>query len=373
MNKNLNKQWKYFLIIFIGFIILLSALYLRLLSVRKVASDIEPQVEAVPVKVIDIEPGNKWVYRTVLGKVEGGQSIDVYADVSGWVAMIDTYRGEEVKKDQILIKLEDQRKILNLKEAEGRLKSAKANLKDIRRKYSQNKTLYNKGIISKDTLDSLSNQLESEISNVNSLEATYEKMKWDLDHLAIKSPIEGNIVEIIPDLGQEVKIDEVVAKVINLSSKKIVAGVGASLAKRIKPESIIKISSKSFGEIEETEGKVIGVSQNIDRDSSTYSVEISILENDNNWLPGEIVNLHIPIKKLENVITVPITSVLSDSNELFVFLAKDGKSIKVPVNVTWIDDKTGLINASLLPQDAMLITEGSSGLSDGQRIRIVQN
>ena len=371
--KNQNKQWRTFSIIFFAFIIFLSLLYLRLVNVRKVASEIEHDSETVPVKAVRIEPSNQWVYRTILGRVEGAQQVDVYAVVSGWVSKINTVRGEEVVKDQTLIELEDPRKTLSLQEAEGRLRSAKANLRDIRRKYSQNKTLFEKGIISRDTLDSLSNQLEAELANVRSLEATYERMRWDLGQLMIQSPIDGKVVEIIPDIGQEVKINEIIAKIVNLSGKKIVAGVDASLAKRIKTGSSITISSKAFGEVEETEGKIIGVSQDIDRNSSTYTVEVDIIANDNNWLPGEVVNLKIPIRNLKNVIRVPITSVLSDSNELFVFLVKDGKSLKVPVEVTWVDDKTGLIDISYLNEGTMLITEGSSGLTNGQKIEVVEN
>lgn len=371
--KNLNNQWRTFSIIFFAFIIFLSLLYLRLVNVRKDASEIEPDSEIVPVKAVRIEPNDQWIYRTILGRVEGAQEVDVYAVVSGWVNKINTVRGEEVVKDQTLIELQDPRKTLSLQEAEGRLRSARANLRDIRRRYSQNKTLFEKGIISRDTLDSLSNQLEAELANVRSLEATYERMKWDLGQLTIQSPINGKVVEIIPDIGQEVKINEVIAKIVNLSGKKIVAGVDASLAKRIETGSSITISSKAFGDVEETEGRIIGISQDIDRNSSTYTVEVKIVANDNNWLPGEVVNLKIPVKKLKNVVRVPITSVLSDSNELFVFLVKDGKSLKVPVEVTWVDDKTGLIDISFLNEGTMLITEGSSGLTNGQKIEVVEN
>ena len=70
------------------FLLFLLGLYLRLISVRsEAAKSIEGDV-AKPVKVINPEPTETWFYREVLGRVEGGQEIDLKADVGGWVENI---------------------------------------------------------------------------------------------------------------------------------------------------------------------------------------------------------------------------------------------------------------------------------------------
>ena len=81
--------------------------------------------------------------------------------------------------------------------------------------------------------------------------------------------------------------------------------------------------------------------------------------------------MEVPVEKLENVIKVPRTAILSDSKSVFLFTFNEGKAIKVPVNVTWLNDKQGAIPQDSLPQDSKIIVEGHSGLADKQPVRII--
>ncbi|MGI9554251.1 MAG: efflux RND transporter periplasmic adaptor subunit [Thermodesulfobacteriota bacterium] len=371
MSRTTKKQWFKFLLIVCVFLIFLLGLYLRLRSVRSDAAKTVSAEIPKPVKVISPVASENWLYRQVLGRVEGGQTINLRADVVGWVDVIYLKRDDDVKKGEIIVKLSDERKVVALKEAEFRLKASKANLKEIERKFRQNQTLFQKGIISRDNLDSNKNQLEVEKANMQSLEASYNRVKWNYDNLEIKSPIDGTVIDIIPDVGQEVFEGEQVAKVVNLSNKRLVAGVDASIARLVKTGSEVDLKSNSQGIIELGRGEIVGVSRNSDDDTGTYEIEIKVLTDDVNWWPGEIVAVNIPIKKLSNVIRVPRTAVLSGSNEVFIFVSQNGKSLKVPVEVTWVDDKTGLIPLEFVPQDSQIIIEGSSGLTNGQEVKII--
>jgi len=371
MSKTTKNQWFKFLLIVGVFLIFLFGLYLRLSSVRSDAAKTVATETPKPVKVISPVPSESWLHREVLGRVEGGQTINIRADVGGWVDEIFVNRDDEVNKGEIIIKLSDERKVVALKEAEFRLKASVASLKEIERKFNQNQTLFKKGIISRDNLDSNRNQLEVERANMQSLEASYNRIKWNYDNLEIKSPIDGTVIDIVPDVGQEVFEGEQVAKVVNLSNKRLIAGVDASIARLVKTGSEVDLKSNSQGIVEIGKGEIVGVSRNSDDDTGTYEIEINILTDDVNWWPGEIVAISIPIKKLSNVVSIPRTAVLSASDEIFIFVSQNGKSLKVPVEVTWVDDKTGLIPVESLPRDSYIITEGGSGLTSGQEIKII--
>jgi len=72
-----------------------------------------------------------------------------------------------------------------------------------------------------------------------------------------------------------------------------------------------------------------------------------------------------------DVVKVPRSAVLSDQDELFLFAYVDDMAKKVPVNVTWLDDKTGAVPAQELPSGVKVIVEGHAGLVDGERVRVV--
>lgn len=367
-----KKRWLWFFGFIAAFLILLIGLYLRMISVRSSAFEAESTKKLSPVRVQ--EPSSTEVWRTTsfLARIEGGQSIDVTANTGGWVVEHEAVIGESVEKEQPLLTLRDERKVLKLKEAEARLKSARANLNELQRKYDQTLTLVEKGIVARDTLQSLSNQVSSEASNVDALEAAYNLMKWDVDHLVIRAPIAGKVVDIIPDVGQEVEEGELVAKIVSTSNERVVAGVEPRWARVIKPGMTVNFSTTLNGRLEKTEGEIIGVSPDMDSTSGTYKVEARLIKNEYNWWPGEIVNMEVPVELLTDVILVPRTAVLSDNREFFIFVYKEGKALKVPVSVTWINENEGSVPSDMIPEGSKIIVEGHVGLAGGQLVRLIQ-
>lgn len=367
-----RKQWIWFFGILAAFIVLLLGLYVRMISVRSSAYEAEREEVVSPVRVQETITTEVWRTSSFLARVEGGQTIDIIADVGGWVIEKKVVLGQSVEKGEALIILEDPRRVLRLQESEARLKSARANLNELKRKLDQSRTLLEKGIVARDTVDSLANQVSSESANVDSLEASYGLMKWDVDNLTVTSPIQGKVEEVIPDVGQEVKSGDLVVEIVSTAQKRVVAGVDPRWARIIKPGMKVTLSTTYNNHLEKTEGEILGVSSNIETASGTYRVEAKLTDNLYNWLPGEIVNMEIPIELLTNVIVVPRTAVLSDSNELFVFVYQDGKAVKIPVNVEWINDREGTIPANLIPDNSSIIIEGHVGLAGGQIVKLMQ-
>lgn len=367
-----KKQWIKFALIVLGFVVLLTGLYIRLLSVRDKATEQEDTKVPVPVRTIEIKKEDVEIYKSVIGRVEGSQTVTVYTEVSGWVKEIKAERGDSVKKDEVLLVMEDQKTGFSLSEAEGRLNSAKAQLRESQRQYNQNKELFDKGIIARDTLESSLNQLRSNESTVNSLEASYQIMKWEYEQLSVRSPIEGRVIEIIPDVGQELDVNDRVARVVNSEEKQVIAGVDASTAKVISGGTEVKIHVEKNGREILKKGYVTGISEDVDENSSLYSLEVRIAEESGDMLPGEIVTLEIPVQKMEGVVRVPVTSVYSDNDHYYIYVAKDDIAMKIKIDdVKWINDNFGLIDPASLPENSRIITEGSAALNDGDQLKTI--
>ena len=146
----------------------------------------------------------------MLARVQGGQTIQLRTDVGGWVEEKRVEIGSSVDIDDTLLVLKDERKKFALLEAKSRLNSARADLKELKRLYNKNISLVQRGIVAKDTLESLDNQIAAKAAEVNALDASYQRSNWDFEHLIIKSPIKGKIIAVIPDIGQEVMAHEIV-------------------------------------------------------------------------------------------------------------------------------------------------------------------
>lgn len=369
-----TKNWLTLVLIFLGFLLLLLLLYAKFLHERESsAQDRSGDKVYRPIKVMTpvASPGS--VYTEVLGRVRGKQTVLVRTTVSGWVKRIESGRGQEIEEDGIILELHDYRVETRLDEAKYNLESAKGKLAEAERVYRRNSALFEKGIVSEDETEASLNLLETASAGVKALEASYKRARWNYENLKIRSPIQGQVVEIVPDVGQETRNGDVVAKVVNLSGRKVIAGVDVSVARSVNRGDVLEVSLAKDGTVETVAGEVDGVSPGSDDLSGTYDIEIAISDPSVKWWPGEMVSVKIPVQTLDNVVRIPKTAVLSDDkeNSSFVLVEKNGEVLKAKVAPTWIDDNSAYISFDSLPPDSRIITEGNFGLLPGQPVRVV--
>lgn len=368
------KNWVTLVLISLGFLLVLFLLYARFLEERESSAQGYPEDDVYrPVKVMTpvASPGS--VYTEVLGRVRGKQTVLVRTTVSGWVKRIDSGRGQEIEKDGIILELYDYRVETRLDEAKYNLESARGQLAEAERVYRRNAALFEKGIVSEDETEASQNLLETASAGVKALEASYKRARWNYENLKVRSPIQGQVVEIVPDIGQETRNGDVVAKVVNLSGRKVIAGVDVSVARSVSRGDVLEVSLTRDGTPETVAGEVSGVSPGSDDFSGTYDIEIAISDPSVKWWPGEMVSVKIPVRTLDNVVRIPKTAVLSDDkeNSSFVLVEKNGEVLKAKVAPTWIDDNSAYISFDSLPPDSRIITEGNFGLTPGQPVRVV--
>ncbi len=369
-----KKNWLVLFLIFFGFLLVLVFLYAKFLYERESNAHYHSEESTYrPIKVMTPVSSSGSTYTEVLGRVRGKQTVLVRTTVSGWVRRIDSGRGQEIEKDGIILELYDYRVETRLDEAKYNLESVRGKLAEANRVYRRNTALFEKGIVSEDETEASRNLFETASASVKALEASYNRAKWNYDNLKIRSPIQGQVVEIVPDIGQEIRNGDVVARVVNLSGRKVIAGVDVLVARGVKRGDVLEVVLSRDGIVETVKGEVEGVSPGSDDFSGTYDIEIAISDPSVKWWPGEIVSVKILMQRLDNVVKIPKTAVLFDNKEAFSFVLveKNGEVSKVKVTPTWIDDNSAYISFNSLPPDSRIITEGNFGLLPGQLVRII--
>ena len=369
-----KRSWLVLLLIFLGFLFVLVFLYAKFLYERESNAHYHSEESAYrPIKVMTPVSSSGSIYTEVLGRVRGKQTVLVRTTVSGWVRRIDSGRGQEIEKDGIILELYDYRVETRLDEAKYNLESVRGKLAEADRIYRRNTALFEKGIVSEDETEASRNLFETASASVKALEASYNRAKWNYDNLKIRSPIQGQVVEIVPDIGQEIRNGDVVARVVNLSGRKVIAGVDVLVARGVKRGDVLEVFLSREGIVETVKGEVKGVSPGSDDFSGTYDIEIAISDPSVKWWPGEIVSVKILMRRFDNVVKIPRTAVLFDNKEAFSFVLveKNGEVSKIKVTPTWIDDNSAYISFNSLPPDSRIITEGNFGLLPGQLVRII--
>ena len=375
LSRKDRKSWIWFFSIVVGFIFMIGLLSARMAQVRREAVTSTSDHGEPPVVVMKVRPGAVWKTIGVLARVDTGQTLDIFADVGGWVAKRPVRIGERVRRGTPVMVLRDERKDIALREARARLAAARATLADLQRRLEKTRRLTQAGILSQDALDSLTHQVEAQQATVDGLQAARDRAEWDVEHLVIRAPIDGRVVDIFPDVGQEVFPGQKVLSMISTGVRRVKAGLDAQWARVLKPGLKVTLVSREGSRVVRRSARLTGVSPDIDRASGTYTIEAEIDDSHPDgdpWLSGEVVYMRIPVEKLDHMVRIPRTAVLSDNAGAFIFIFKDGKALQVPVEVTWLNEEEGAIRAEFIPQGAAVIVEGQVGLADGQKVRVVK-
>jgi RND family efflux transporter MFP subunit len=96
-------------------------------------------------------------------------------------------------------------------------------------------------------------------------------------------------------------------------------------------------------------------------DLKEYPVDIVLDSTPKNLKPGMSVSAEIFIRRLNNVIAVPLASLYSVGNDAYVFVNKDGKPVPVKVKVEDTNDTHAAIESGLTAGQDVLVLQAGQG------------
>ena len=131
-------------------------------------------------------------------------------------------------------------------------------------------------------------------------------------------------------------------------------------------DATVNIRSKSYT------GKVSRIDRMTGRggsDASNVGVEVKLDEPDSDIILGLEAKAFISTASLSGVLTVPTDALWEDEEGTFVFIARDNKAVKMPVEIgTRNDDNVEVISG--LGEGDTAIWNDTQELTDGMTIRI---
>jgi membrane fusion protein (multidrug efflux system) len=145
-----------------------------------------PEVVVAPVEQRDFPVESEW-----LGTTEGTVDAAIRAQVTGYLISQDYKEGQEVKKGQLLFRIDPAQFKAALAEASGRLASARAELERQRLDVERYKPLVAEGAVSQQEYDNAFQRKLSAAAAVDTAKAAVDKAKIDLGFTEIRSPVDG--------------------------------------------------------------------------------------------------------------------------------------------------------------------------------------
>ena len=315
-----------------------------------------------PVRTMTIvlpESGRTMEYSAV---VDASQKADLSFKVSGELIQVAVKQGDEVKKGQLLAKLNDKDIKLALAEAQSTFDKAKAD-------FDRGMNLAEKKVISNADIDQLKAQFTSARTKL-------EAATNNLDYTHLYASFDGVVAKKYTQNFQEINAKQPIFALHNIRQIHLIINVPESVMIQIPRNDRSRKISASFDEIPDREfpAEFKEVSLQADEVTKTYEVTF-VMENpvDHTVLPGMTAILrgtkNLTAADATKRFYLPSNSVLKDSIENFVYLVEPigdgkGKIIKQPVIIGEITSQ-GIEVFSGVSSGQHLVTAGVSKVSDG--------
>lgn len=340
----------------------------------------------VAVEVVEVKKQNIYDVRYFTGTLSSDAEFMVAPRISGWARKIYFNVGDEVKNDDVVVKLDEEELRLNKEQVEAELEVARANLAESEsmldmksRDYQRASGLHMNSIMSsaefeRITADFKSYEAKKKVTEaqVKLRETMLEMAELKLSYTSVTATWSGGsdrrfVGERYINEGSLLQANTPVMTLIDLDTMKVVVNViERDIPFMFKGQKariyVDAFKNKAF------DAEVIRISPFVKEKSRQGAVELSIDNKEHKLKPGMFVTAEIEFNSSSNANILPVTTMARRNDIEGVFMVQPDSKVKfVPV-------KTGITSGNYMeiisPEDikGQAVTMGHHLLEDGATV-----
>ena len=327
----------------------------RLAEAKKAA--MKKEVPAVRVITLTLKPERLEDKISLPAEIEPFEDLWVKAEVKGQVVSIPTKEGQLVEKGQLLVRLDDR-------DYHSRLARIEANYKLARQDSERMTALVKKNIAAESKLDEIEARLED-------LTAQRNEAQLSLDRTRITAPISGRLNEIKAKEGDLLDVNQQVARILQFEKVKVMVGVPESDVAAVFDINEAEVIIEALGN-RKVKGRKIFLSRQPRTLARLYDLELMVLNPDGRILPGMFAQVELIKKVFDQALAVPLYAVITQGDERFVYVEKDGQAEKRSIKLGVLVGRQVHVEAGLNPGERVIVV-GHRFLDDGQAVKVIKN
>ena len=334
-------------------------------SEYKTALEVQPQAKQDrQARIVDVEVATP-VFRQVstileaVGEIRAHRAVNIVPLASGRIKDIFFKAGEEIKKNEIIVRLNSELESANVSEARAKYKDATSALK-------RSKNLRSASGISDATI-------ERQLAQVQIAEAALVRAQKHLNNRVLRAPFNGHIGFSNFEIGAFVKQGEIIATLDDLSFVRVVFSLPEMFFGKLQVDSQFKLQAAAFGD-RLFNGTIISWDTRVDNLSRSFEVRGLVLDAGRTLPPGMFANLKIPLEETRSI-TIPEEAVILENSLPFVFtLQRLGESDSITVSrqaVALGRRSLGFIEVTQgIDIEDSVVVRGTQKVRDGSRVNV---
>ena len=326
---------------------------------------------SVPVDVAIAQKKKVPVRVDLLGTVTPIASVAVKTRVDSEITAVHFKDGETVQQGAPLFTLDGRTIEAQIKQVEGLLAGAKAQLEQAQRDVDRYTELLAKSATTQVTLSNARTQTNIFRAAVDSNTAQLELLRVQLDYTKIRAPITGRVSMAAVKIGNYVRQADPtpLATIIQAAPVYVTFALPQrnlpDLRKALTEESA-NITALIPGDPRRAEGQVTMIENTVDAGTGTVPVRATMPNTNELLWPGTLVTVQLVFRE-EEAVTLPPTSLQVSQSGSYVFVVKNGIAKVQPVKVARVLDAETVLESGLEGGETV-VTEGQLLLTEGSRV-----
>ena len=308
--------------------------------------------------------------------LKGTADVTIKPQISGQLVEVCITEGQQVKKGDVLFRIDSRDAQLELQSAEANLLAAQAKESSAKLEYESNKNLYEKKIVSKYVLDNSENQYKQAQASVAQYQATANRARVNLGYCTITAPVDGAIGSIPVFAGDQVNSSTYLTMVSGNAKMYAEFSVSESVLEE-RANGDIEGSLENFPDVTflfksgteyNKKGRITSITGTVDRTTGALTCKATF-PNPNGVLYSGIQGTVVIPFDVKQVIVVPQNAVVRLQSKSLVYkVAADSCAYSAIVKTAGIGSERDLVVTEGLEVGEVIVTEGANNLVEGQRV-----
>lgn len=280
------------------------------------------------------------------GYVVAQRKAAVASKGTGRLIYLGVVEGDQVKKNEIIARLEDNDIRAQLEQSVANLKLNEADLKDAENFFNRQKELFSKGLSSQQEYETAEARYNKVLASIELAKAQVFASEVAMENMLIRAPFDGTVLtknadvgEIVSPFGASINSRAAVVTMADMTSLQVEADVSESNIEKINPKQECEIFLDAYPE-KSYPGYVAKIVPTADRSKATVLVKVGFAEYDSRVLPemsAKVTFLAPKTAKTEAeekpMLLVPTSSVANRKGRDVVFIIKDDKAVEVQIQL----------------------------------------
>lgn len=314
-----------------------------------------------------------------IGTVEPLHAVTLRPQVDGVLAEVLFQEGQDVRRNELLARIDDRSYTAALMQAQAELARSQAQLKAAELDRARYDSLLGKNAISRQMAEQQVATVEQLQAAVRAGEAAVAAAQVQLSHTQIKSPIAGRVGMRRIDAGNLVRAGDTqgLVAVTQIDPISVVFSLPQELLPQIRP--LLQGASEGHPAgvaVHErdavtplAQGRLSMIDNQVDPTTGMVRLRAEFANADTRLWPGQFVTVRLQTGLQRNALVVPARSVRQGLNGPFVYRVHEGQVQVVPVTPSYQDDDIAVIASGITAGD-QIVTDGYSRLSANTPVRI---